>query len=107
MKKLTALVLAAIVGIGFGWWFRSCGPLRMLASEQHASNAPDQPFSYEKYRAVLLLHVDPHDGSVDYKGLKANSDRLDAFVTELERLRSAVYSRWNEQEKIALWIQSL
>jgi len=56
---------------------------------------------------VLLLHVDPHDGSVDYKGLKANSDRLDAFVTELERLRSAVYSRWNEQEKIALWIQSL
>ena len=106
MKKLVAVILAAIVVISFGWWFRSRGPLRVFPPQQHAAGAPDRPFSYENYRAVLLVHVDPHDGSVDYQALKANRDRLDAFAAELERLPSAVYSRWNEQEKIALWINA-
>src|SRR5262245_65992218 len=78
----------------------------MFPSQRQATSVPDRLFSYENYQAVLLAHVDPHDGSVDYNSLKANQDRLDAFLAELERLPSGVYSRWNEQEKIALWINA-
>ena len=64
-----------------------------------------QAFSYDDYAAVLKNHVDDA-GMVNYKKLKANSERLEAFITAVSRLDPNSYGRWKGKEKIAFWLNA-
>lgn len=95
---LSVVIVAAV----FCWLSPRTAP-RWLRSEAVAAEAGDQGFSYDNYAIVLKTYVDDED-MVDYRGLKAQSDRLHAFVDALARLDSKVFDSWNEREKIAFWI---
>ena len=58
---------------------------------------------YQHFAAALEQYVDD-TGLVYYHGLKANPQELKAFVTQLDQLDRIVYGQWNDQEKIAFWI---
>lgn len=62
-------------------------------------------FSYDDYAVVLRTYVDDR-GMVNYKGLKANREKLDAFVLAMAHLDPIVYGKWSEQEKVAFWINA-
>ena len=62
-------------------------------------------FSYDDYAAVLKNYVDDA-GMVNYKKLKAKPEKLNAFVTTLNSLDPNSFSRWNEKEQIALWLNA-
>jgi len=59
----------------------------------------------QSYHAVLSERVNP-DGLVDYKGLKANRDRLDRYVRSLAAVDPKSYETWTNPEKIAFWINA-
>lgn len=65
----------------------------------------EKGFSYVDYMAVLQGFVD-EDGMVDYKGLKANRGRLDAFVRSIGSVRRDEYEEWSDREQIAFWINA-
>ncbi len=65
----------------------------------------EEPSLYDRYRAVLTQFVDA-DGMVDYRGLEAQRQELDAFVRELARLERSTYRRWNDKQKVAFWINA-
>ncbi len=60
---------------------------------------------YEDYGAVLTTYVN-QQGLVNYGGLKANPQRLSAFLAALTDLPPATYQKWDDQEKIAFWINA-
>lgn len=62
-------------------------------------------FSYENYAHVLKTYLND-DGMVNYKALKANREKLDAFCTSLEKLDPGIYENWTEKEKIAFWLNA-
>ncbi len=62
------------------------------------------PF-YEDYAAVLATHVN-QPGLVNYRGLKANPQRLHAFLAALADLSPETYKNGGEPEKIALWLNA-
>jgi hypothetical protein len=62
-------------------------------------------FSYNDYEAVMQSFVD-NDGLVDYKGLKADRDRLDAFADSIAKIDKKTFAKWSEKEKIAFWINA-
>jgi hypothetical protein len=62
------------------------------------------PF-YEDYAALLATRVNQR-GMVYYQGLKANPQRLHAFLAALADLSPETYQKWSEPEKTALWINA-
>lgn len=62
-------------------------------------------FSYDGYAEMLLSFVDG-DGMVDYKGLKAKSNDLDAFLSAMNSLGEAEFAKWDEKRKIAFWLNA-
>ncbi len=60
---------------------------------------------YEDYGAVLTTYVN-QQGMVNYRGLKANPQRLNSFLTTLADLPQETYQKWDDQEKIAWWINA-
>jgi hypothetical protein len=69
-----------------------------------AENA-HQAFGYDDYAIVLRTYVDDQ-GMVNYRGLKADGRRLDAFTMAIETLDLKIYDRWTDREKIAFWINA-
>ena len=63
-----------------------------------------QAFSYDHY-AKALVHVD-EAGLVDYAALKADRASLDAFVTQLAQVTGAQLQQWQDEDKIAFWINA-
>jgi len=61
--------------------------------------------AYDDYGAVLRSQVNER-GMVNYRGLKANSERLQAFVQSLAQVDEQVYQKWDDPEKIAFWINA-
>jgi len=60
-------------------------------------------FSYDEYDAILKDHV--YDtGMVNYRRLKAKPGRLDAFIADISKLNTKSYGKWNDNEKIAFWL---
>ena len=57
------------------------------------------------YAAILSGYVD-EAGLVDYAGLKANGELLEAWVASLDGLDREVYEGWTDKEKIAFWINA-
>jgi len=69
----------------------------------YAQNDLNQEFNYSDYANTLKTYVD-NQGMVNYKGLKANREKLDSFVSSVAKLNREVYGKWSVQEKIAFWI---
>ncbi|RMG55293.1 MAG: DUF547 domain-containing protein [Acidobacteria bacterium] len=101
MKILTSVVLVALALV-----FGSCSSMSGPASPViEANRATSDQFSYEAYAAILEAYVDER-GLVDYDGLKADRQRLDAFARVVATLDPHTYEQWNEAEKIAFWINA-
>jgi hypothetical protein len=79
--------------------FVSIGP-KTLSAEQSR-----KIFSYDDYAAVLKDYVDDA-GMVNYKQLKANRAKLDAFIDGMAKLDAKAYEKWDEKAKIALWLNA-
>lgn len=73
------------------------------ASAQGTASGND--YSDAAYRQVLERFVDAN-GKVDYAGLKADSAPLDAYLGHVATLTKETYDAWNEQKKIAFWLNA-
>lgn len=60
---------------------------------------------YADYAEVLNEYVN-NTGMVNYRELKAKPERLNSFLAALADLPPATYQKWNDQEKIAFWINA-
>jgi hypothetical protein len=67
--------------------------------------APPGEFSYEPYASTLLNHVDMRD-LVSYAALTTDRGDLDSFVASLATLDPEVYESWDEDGKIAFWLNA-
>jgi Protein of unknown function, DUF547 len=101
--RLSLLVLISVAAVG--WWLLLLPRPRVVTFRTGPTAVALKPFSYEDYGAVLAAFVD-RQGLVDYQALKANRQRLDAFVAALATLSSVVYSNWSEKDQIAVWINA-
>ena len=72
----------------------------VLAVEQNK-----QRFSYDDYAAVLKSHVN-NEGLVNYKKLKARPQKLESFVVIVDKLDPKSYSKYDDKEKIAFWLNA-
>jgi hypothetical protein len=86
-------LLAVVIGIG------------VLSGVAGTEADAGQDFDYENYAATLKTYVDD-SGMVNYRGLKANRGKLDAFAAAIGALPPPVYDRWSDKEKIAFWINA-
>ncbi|MHC4215019.1 MAG: DUF547 domain-containing protein, partial [Planctomycetota bacterium] len=67
---------------------------------------PDESgFKYVDYARVLKKYVDAN-GMVNYKGLKKDRGRLDAYVGSIASLKRKSYDKWNDKDKIAFWLNA-
>ena len=62
-------------------------------------------FNYNDYAAVLKSYVDDA-GMVNYKNLKADSEKLGTFVTSMSKLDPNSFNKWRKKEKIAFWLNA-
>lgn len=68
------------------------------------STDASESVDYVPYAQVLKAYVN-ETGKVDYRKLKENRALLDSFLTEIAGMkRTASYETWDEQERIAFWI---
>ncbi|MBW8001811.1 MAG: DUF547 domain-containing protein [Planctomycetes bacterium] len=65
----------------------------------------DKTFSYDNYAETLGSYVDAN-GMVNYEKLKENRQKLDKFVTHLAKLDTKVYDKWDDNTKIAFWLNA-
>jgi hypothetical protein len=99
--KITTLAVAAVLVVAgvIAWPLlsnSSAGVIRFEAPEEN------RPFSYDDYAVALKAYVDD-GGMVNYKGLKADPARLDAFGAALAALDPKTFEAWSDAEKIAFW----
>ncbi len=62
-------------------------------------------FDDSDYATVLKTHVNER-GMVDYRALKAEPGRLNAFVRDLGRLDRRTYEGWTDEQKVAFWLNA-
>lgn len=87
------LVMIAVVGLG-------------LAPASGADDkAKSETISYDGYATLLNEYVDDK-GLVNYMGLKGNRALLDNFIDTLAKLDPKAYEGWNDNQKIAFWINA-
>jgi hypothetical protein len=75
--------------------------LCLIATEAALGNPP----KYGAYGKALASYVDDQ-GGVDYRGLKAHSQELNAFLDSIAQLTPAEYSPRTDEEKIAFWLNA-
>jgi hypothetical protein len=88
-----------ILGVVLVVTFMNPGP-QTLAAEQN-----QKIFSYDDYAPVLKAYVDDN-GMVNYKQLKANRSKLDAFIDAMAKLDAKTFEKWDEKAKIAFWLNA-
>jgi hypothetical protein len=93
-KSIKALVSSIICVIGL-----------LLGGFLASSPSLAASFSMGDYGKVLKTLVNDQ-GMVNYRGLKANPEQLQAFITALGQLDPQVYPGWSEKDKIAFWINA-
>ena len=76
-----------------------------LSAEEGQGETAGSGFTYEDYAAALKSYAN-EQGMINYIGLKADRQRLDAFNEALRKVSLTEYERWAEQEKIAFWINA-
>jgi hypothetical protein len=107
-KKLcmrVGLVLVPAVIVVAAWAILAPPPAKPIRLDAAALAAGSGPFSYQNYAEALKTFVNDQ-GMVDYKGLKASSKALDAFLAALGALDPKTFAAWAEKEKIAFWINA-
>ena len=70
-----------------------------------ATTTQAAPFSYDDYAATLKSYVDDK-GMVNYRKMKEYHKKLDDFLIAMARLDLKTYQSWDEQAKIAFWINA-
>ena len=64
-----------------------------------------QSFNNGNYASVLSSYVNG-SGLVNYQGLRANRQKLDAFATGLASVNPNTYQSWSNDDKIAFWLNA-
>jgi hypothetical protein len=113
MKQTSKVVLGAfVVVIGllsvFVWHlYRSefVGRTRFDGSLYAVATTPKNSFSYDDYAATLREYVNDM-GMVNYQKMKKDHKKLDDFLLAMARLDTKTYQSWDEQAKIAFWINA-
>jgi len=90
-NKILAVLMPAVIG--------------MFTLPIQAEKANKSGFDYSNYDAVLKKFVN-ENAMVNYSKLKARRHQLDSFVTSLGNLSRQTYEKWNEKQKIALWLNA-
>jgi len=62
-----------------------------------------QSFDHSKWESLLQSHVS-NQGIVDYKSIKNNVAKLDAYLNQLAKTSST--ESWSKDEKLAYWINA-
>jgi len=70
-----------------------------------AEDQAEQTFDYSDYAAVLKSYVDDK-GMVNYRNLKANPERLLSYVRAIARLPRTQYDRWDDNARVAFWLNA-
>ena len=71
----------------------------------HAVEQNKPPHLYDNYAIALKNYVNDK-GMVNYKKLKAQPQELEKFITAIGGLEPNDYNGWNDNEKIALWLNA-
>jgi hypothetical protein len=80
----------------------------MLLSFQYVGFAQpneDQLFDYTDYATILKTFVD-ENAMVNYRGLKAQQQQLNAFVSAIGKLERSRYEKWDKKDQIAFWLNA-
>jgi hypothetical protein len=66
---------------------------------------PGSYFDHSAYADVLSQYVD-NNGMVNYEMLKASPDKLNGYLNQIAKLDFKRYSSWDDNAKIAFWINA-
>ncbi len=77
----------------------------VFSSQTLAAESEKQGFDYSDFAEALKINVDD-SGMVNYKKLKAEPQKLRAFITELGNLDRKDFEKWSDNEKIAFWLNA-
>ncbi len=100
------LVLLVLAGAAAYVAHREFIGVEMFDADFYADIDKDNAeFSYDSYATVLDKHVD-EKGMVDYAAMKEHPAELHRFVRALAAVEPKTYEAWDEQAKIAFWINA-
>ncbi|MDT8300310.1 MAG: DUF547 domain-containing protein [Sedimentisphaerales bacterium] len=77
----------------------------VFSSQTLAVESEKQGFDYSDFADALKINVDDV-GMVNYRKLKAEPQKLRTFITELENLDRKDFDEWDDNEKIAFWLNA-
>jgi hypothetical protein len=77
----------------------------LFSSQALAAESEKQGFDYNDFAEALKINVD-EAGMVNYKKLKTEPEKLQAFITELGNLDRKDFDKWDDNEKIAFWLNA-
>lgn len=60
---------------------------------------------YTAYSELLKTYVDDK-GFVDYQGLKADQEKFDDFLQEMNTVKESDFNQWTMEDQIAYWINA-
>ncbi len=107
--KITLGVVLAVLILGGVWAYVAHREFVETETfdERFYATGPNynSEFSYDSYAAVLRKHVDDR-GMVFYAALGEDQAELDRFVRSLAAVDPKTYEQWNEQAKVAFWINA-
>jgi hypothetical protein len=84
-----------------GVFIASC----VFCSNTLAAESEKQGFDYSNFAETLKINVDDV-GMVNYRNLKAQPQKLRAFVTALSNVERKDFDKWSDNEKIAFWLNA-
>lgn len=100
---IAGLFVLSAVGTGFLYWFRVETDARVVQGVPLSSEAPNHALpNHALFDEVLQAHVNA-EGQVDYAGLKAHPEKLEAYLDMLAVTDPAALS-YNEQ--LAFWLNA-
>ncbi len=76
-----------------------------VCPQSRAGDAQERGFDFSDYGVVLKTFVNDK-AMVNYKRLKAQPQRLEAFITAMAKLEPDRYETWGEKDKIAFWLNA-
>ena len=79
--------------------------LALITDIVFAVEQDKQRFSYDDYAIVLKDYVD-NEGMVNYKKLKAQSQKLESFIASMDKLDPNSYGKYDDKERIAFWLNA-
>ena len=79
--------------------------LGLLSPFSQAQETKEQGFDFSDYDSVLKTFVN-EKAMVDYRELKAQRKKLDAFAAAMGKLNSDNYDKWSEKDKITFWLNA-